>query len=112
LVGRAILTTCHTAVSVGGLEGAGLGALVAGAGIGPRSHFATLALVLAAGALVARRRLLPPEADDLARTPILVRPPRTLLVLGAAAFCTMLAEGAAADWSAVYLSRSLGAAAA
>src|SRR5207302_8482837 len=30
----------------------------------------------------------------------------------AAAFCTLLAEGAAADWSAVYLSRSLGAAAA
>ena len=112
LYGRSILSSFHAAFSGGGLVGAGLGALVAGAGIGPRSHFATLALVLAAGALVARRRLLPPEADDLARTPILVRPPRTLLVLGAAAFCTMLAEGAAADWSAVYLSRSLGAAAA
>ena len=34
-----------------------------------------------------------------------------ILVLGAAAFCTMLAEGAAVDWSAVYLSRSFGAAA-
>ena len=32
-------------------------------------------------------------------------------MLGAAAFCTMLAEGAAVDWSAVYLSRSFGAAA-
>jgi MFS family permease len=40
-----------------------------------------------------------------------VRPPRAIVVLGAAAFCTMLAEGSAADWSAVYLDRSLGAAA-
>ena len=39
------------------------------------------------------------------------RPPRAIVVLGAAAFCTMLAEGAAVDWSAVYLSRSFGAAA-
>jgi MFS family permease len=31
-----------------------------------------------------------------------------LLVLGVAAFCTLLAEGAAADWSAVYLHGSLG----
>ena len=35
-----------------------------------------------------------------------------LLLLGAAAFFTLLAEGAAADWSAVYLSHSLGATAA
>src|SRR5262249_4228588 len=34
---------------------------------------------------------------------------RALLLLGVAAFFTLLAEGAAADWSAVYLSRSLGA---
>jgi hypothetical protein len=42
---------------------------------------------------------------------VFVRPPRVLFVLGAAAFCTLLCEGAAADWSAVYLSHSLGAAA-
>ena len=34
---------------------------------------------------------------------------RPLLLLGLAAFCCMLAEGAAVDWSAVYLSRSAGA---
>ena len=59
--------------------------------------------------------LLPPEADDRVeeRAPrrAFARPPRAILVLGAATFCTMLAEGAAVDWSAVYLSRSFGAAA-
>jgi HAD superfamily hydrolase (TIGR01509 family) len=110
LYGRPILSSFHAAFSSGGLAGAALGALAAGVGIGPRAHFGTLALVLAVFGLVARPQLLPREADERAVT--LVRPPRILLVLGAAAFCTMLAEGAAADWSAVYLSRSLGAAAA
>ena len=61
------------------------------------------------------RYLLPPEADDRAEEKVsrgaFARPPRAIVVLGAAAFCTMLAEGAAVDWSAVYLSRSFGAAA-
>ena len=83
-----------------------------GGGVDPREHFGVLALVIVAGSLVAGRHLLPPHADD--------RRPRgsssgrreALLVLGAAAFFTLLAEGAAADWSAVYLSHSLGATAA
>jgi Na+/melibiose symporter-like transporter len=112
LYGRPILSSFHAAFSGGGLAGAGLGALVAALGIGPRVHFGTLALLLALLALAARSQLLPHEADEPERAVTLVRPPRTLVVLGAAAFCTMLAEGAAADWSAVYLSHSLGAAAA
>src|SRR2546427_5729194 len=110
--GRPILSSFHAAFSSGGLAGAGLGALAAGLGVGPRAHLAAIALLLTVFALTARRRLLAPEFDDPERARTLVRPPRRLLVLGAAAFCTLLAEGAAADWSAVYLSRSLGAAAA
>ena len=110
--GRPILSSFHAAFSSGGLAGAGLGALIAGLGVGPRAHFGALLLLLALLAAAAGPRLLTREADELERAAILVRPPRALLVLGAAAFCTMLAEGAAADWSAVYLSRSLGAAAA
>ena len=110
--GRPILSSFHAAFSSGGLAGAGLGALIAGLGVGPRAHFGALLLLLALLAAAAGPRLLAREADELERAAILVRPPRALLVLGAAAFCTMLAEGAAADWSAVYLSRSLGAAAA
>ena len=39
LYGRPILSSFHAAFSAGGLAGAGVGALVAGAGIGPRAHF-------------------------------------------------------------------------
>lgn len=109
LYGRSILSSFHAAFSAGGLAGAGLGALAAGAGITPRAHFGALALTVALGVVVAGRGLLPPKKGDAPPAPILVRPPRALLVLGAAAFFTLLAEGAAADWSAVYLSHSLGA---
>lgn len=112
LYGRSILSSFHASFSAGGLAGAGLGALAAGAEIAPRTHFGVLVLALAAGSLVIGHRLLPPDADERTPTRILVRPPRALLVLGAAAFFTLLAEGAAADWSAVYLSDSLGATAA
>jgi len=36
-------------------------------------------------------------------------PPRTLVALGAVAFCIMMGEGAMADWSAVYLRQTTGA---
>jgi hypothetical protein len=109
LYGRSIFSSFHAAFSAGGLAGAGLGALAAGMGLGPRTHFGAVALAIAAAGIAGGHRLLAPAADDSGPTRTLVRPPRPLLVLGAAAFFTLLAEGAAADWSAVYLSQSLGA---
>jgi HAD superfamily hydrolase (TIGR01509 family) len=109
---RSILSSFHAAFSFGGLAGAGLGAIAAAAAIDPVEHFGAIAVAIALSALAAGGRLLPPDADDREPTPILARPQRSLLVLGAAAFFTLMAEGAAADWSAVYLSDSLGAGAA
>jgi predicted MFS family arabinose efflux permease len=110
--GRSILSSFHAAFSAGGLAGAGTGAVIAAAGIGPRAHFGALAVLLVAAAAVGARRLLPRDRGPVPERPrAFARPPRALLVLGAAAFCTLLAEGAAADWSAAYLSQSLGAAA-
>jgi MFS family permease len=112
---RSILSSFHAAFSGGGLVGAGTAAVVAAAGVRVQLHYAALAVLLAVLALVAVRYLLPPEADDRVeekeRRSAFARPPRAIIVLGAAAFCTMLAEGAAVDWSAVYLTRSFGAAA-
>ncbi|HEX7255890.1 MAG TPA: HAD-IA family hydrolase [Gaiellaceae bacterium] len=109
---RSILSSFHAAFSFGGLAGAGLGALAAAGGIDPVEHFGATALAIGLAALIAGSRLLPPDADDREPTPILARPQRALILVGAAAFFTLLAEGAAADWSAVYLSDSLGAGAA
>jgi HAD superfamily hydrolase (TIGR01509 family) len=109
LSGRTILASFHAAFSAGGLTGAAVGAILAGAEISPREHFSALAVALAASGLVARTRLLAPASDERGPGRTLVRPPRAVLLLGAAAFLTLLAEGAAADWSAVYISSSVGA---
>ena len=90
--------------------GAALGGLAAAAGVDPRVHFAAVSVAVALVALASAGALLPRDAAGR-RAAVLVRPPRVLLVLGGAAFFTLLAEGAATDWSAVYLNGSLGAAA-
>lgn len=110
--GHPILSSFHAAFSAGGLAGAGLGALAAAADLSPGAHFSVLALAIAATALAVGPRLLPPDDGARSSPPVLVRPPRRLLVLGAAAFVTLMAEGAAADWSAVYLHDSVGVTAA
>ena len=110
--GRSILSSFHAAFSAGGLVGAGIGAVAAGLGVAVQAHFGALALAIVAVAAVEGRRLLPPDSRPPRHTPVFARPPRVLLVLGAAAFFTLLAEGAAADWSAVYLTDSVGATAA
>jgi hypothetical protein len=108
-LGRPILSSLHAAFSLGGLIGAGAGALLAGADVDVRIHFAAMALVLAAAALAAAPRLLPGAADAAPPGAVLALPPRSLWPLGAIAFCCLLAEGAAADWSAVYIDGPLGA---
>ncbi len=105
---RPVLSGFHAAFSAGGLAGAALGALAAHAEFDVRMHFALVALVAAVVGMSWSRRLLPGQ-DDIARRsdPLFVRPPRQLWALGALAFACLLIEGAAADWSGVYLKDEL-----
>ena len=111
---RPILSSFHAAFSLGGLVGALLGAGGAGANIDARVELAALAAVGAVTGLLVTRALLPASADATG-TPVRSRSAgrggvdRRLALLGALAFCCLLSEGAAADWSAVYLDRDLAA---
>ncbi|MGE5689134.1 MAG: MFS transporter [Pseudomonadota bacterium] len=107
--GSPILSSFHAGWSFGGLAGAAVGALAASAGIGPEPQFLVVGAVLAAAGLALRRLLLPAEVDRPTAPPAFVRPPRRLAALAALAFCGLFAEGAAADWSAVYVNDSVGA---
>jgi fucose permease len=110
---RPILSSFHAAFSLGGLAGALLGAAGAAADVDVRTELATLSAAAAITGLVATRALLPATADATraaAREP--GRPgarvvDRRLVLLGALAFCCLLCEGAAADWSAIYVHRDL-----
>ena len=104
---RPILSSLHAFFSFGALAGAGIGGLVAGAGVAVVPHLCTVAAVGIAIALAASRFLLPPAADAAEEGPRFARPDRALLVVGAFAFCALLSEGAVADWAAVYLDDEL-----
>jgi fucose permease len=114
---RPIMSSLHALFSLGGLVGAGLGSLVATAGISPLTHFSAAAILLGGStALVAFPRLLDAREtealdlpDEITNKPRFTWPSPPLLALGAIAFCTMVGEGAMADWSAVFLRQVAGA---
>jgi predicted MFS family arabinose efflux permease len=106
--GRLLLGRLHAAWSGGGLAGAGLGALAAAVGLHQTLHLAIAGLACGAVAIPVTRALLHGDATR-DHAPTFARPSRPLLGLGLLAFCCLLAEGAAADWSAVYLDDTLGA---
>jgi fucose permease len=110
-VGRPILSRLHAAFSAGALLGALTGGLAAAGHLSPRLHLALVAAFGSAVAVVLARALA--IVDGRASgAPLFARPQRALLALGVIAFCSLLGEGAAADWSAVFLHSSTGASAA
>ena len=108
-MGRPIMAGLHALFSLGGLIGAGLGGLVADAGIGAGPHLGVAGLAIAVLALATAPFLLDrePEAAPLAGRR--ARPARPLLLLGLVAFCVLFSEGAVADWSTIYLRDTAGA---
>ncbi len=105
---RHLISGFHAAFSIGGMTGAALGGLIAKAGVGVRQHFSLSALVCFVLIALVIRGMLPGSADAISeRQRFRITP--AILGLGAMCFCFFLAEGAVADWSALYLSRELGA---
>ncbi|MFG3100897.1 MFS transporter [Streptomyces sp. NPDC048182] len=114
---RPIMPSFHAAFSLGGMIGAGLGGLVAGA-LSPVTHLAGLGAVGLLVTLVAGQALLrcPPAADpdDTPRTESAPRrmdgrTRRLVVTFGLIALCTAYGEGAMADWGALHLKEDLGA---
>ncbi|MFB9680741.1 MFS transporter [Streptosporangium vulgare] len=107
-VGRPIMSSFHAVFSIGGFLGAATGGLLAQAALDPGATFAVVAAVIVALALWAARWALSLTAHSAPTG----SGPATgggggVLLLGVLAFCCMIGEGAAADWSSVYLSESL-----
>ena len=105
---RPIMSTFHALFSVGGLLGAALAALVLARGVAPGAHLVAVALALGALAALGVPHLLPADAAAPDDSPAFVLPAGPLLGLSLLAFCCLVAEGAMADWSAVYLRDRLG----
>ncbi|MFJ4565477.1 MFS transporter [Streptomyces caelestis] len=115
---RPIMPSFHAAFSLGGMTGAGLGALVAGP-LSPTRHLLLLTVVgllvtaVAGPTLLRQKPPVPPERERPTQDAAPRRPAgRTrglVLVFGLIAGCTAYGEGALADWGALHLEEDLDA---
>ena len=115
---RPLMPSFHGWFSTGGLAGALAGGAVAGTGAAAAPHLAATSAVGAAAVAWSGRHLMPrrderPGPDGEAAAPhgggAAARATPILVVCGLIAFCAAVGEGAMADWSALYLTDSLGA---
>jgi predicted MFS family arabinose efflux permease len=126
--GREWMPRYHACWSVGGIAGAGCGALAAQAGLSPLPHFAAVAVACVALVTVGLRSFI--EDRDPAAAAAPRRPGRgqrgrapttrrdrgerarvlttRLLLVGAVTVCATTIEGAAADWLALLLADERG----
>ena len=108
-MGNPTMSRFHGMFSLGGMLGAGAGGMVAARGIATLPHFAisgvlNALVVVAIAGLLLDTHVAPAGTEH--RLPFRKIPP-VLLALSAIGFCILLAEGAIADWTAVYLRQVL-----
>jgi len=103
---RNIMSTCHAFFSFGGMLGAGIASLVAGWGLSARYHLWIMVGLMLLMSLVFRRSWLN-VGQGKSGGHQWVWPTRPVLVLAAIGFCVLMSEGAIADWSAIYLKKTL-----
>ena len=110
---RPIMSSLHGVWSLGGVVVGLVAAGAAQAGVSPKLHFGVVAVVLAIASMPLLGGLLPltgepqPLHDVLPDNARRGRWPAQVVLLGVIAFAAFVAEGSAADWSAVYLHDNL-----
>jgi MFS family permease len=110
---RPIMSSIHGMWSAGMLVAAGGAAAAASLGVSLRLHFGLAALAIGLVSVLALRGLATADEVPRERAPgAHVRryvPSRPVLLVGIIGFCSFLGEGAAIDWSAVYVDETLDA---
>jgi len=102
LYGRSIMDSFHGVWSLAGFSGAAIATLMISFHVSPLFHFCLISAIALMLVLVAYKHTLPQDAPRDNNQPLLVRPDRTLLLLGLTAFCCMICEGTMFDWAGVY----------
>lgn len=105
---RPIMSNFHALFSVGGLLGAVVAAATLSQSIPPAAHMIVIGVLLAGIVATAVPQLLPADPSREASGPLLALPTGPLLGLSVLAFFCLVAEGAMADWGAVYLRERIG----
>ena len=106
-IGRPIISSSHAVYSIGGFLGASIGGLFAHAGLSARATFVSVAVAMVALALWAAVWAMPASSQQAEKAETSTTKIDGIILLGVLALCALVGEGAAADWSAVYLRDSL-----
>ncbi|MFB9680768.1 MFS transporter [Streptosporangium vulgare] len=108
---RPIMSSFHGMFSLGCFTGAGIGALFAALDLSAATTLTAVGLPLALISLYAGRHLLPATPPPATPAPPRRRAPWTawIILMGVVSFAGLVGEGAANDWTAVYLFQNLGA---
>lgn len=104
---KPVMSSFHGFFSLGGLVGAGFGGLVLANGLSSMLHASLICGLMLIGTAITVRHFLPKEADASKESSKLVLPRGPILALSVLAFMVLMAEGAIADWSAVYIKNVL-----
>lgn len=112
-LGKPVMASFHAAFSLGMMLGAALGALAVDLGLTVFQHLAILAVPLLGGLLWAQRFLIPDRRSSAAAATASTPKRRfrlipELMILGVICFCSMLGEGAMADWLTNYMEKDIG----
>jgi MFS family permease len=105
LYGRSVMASFHGLWSLAGFSGALIGGFFVSQGISPLIHFSIIAALAVILVLLFFKNSLPHDTGNNQPQKLFVKPDRKILLLGLIAFCTLLCEGAMADWSGVYFKK-------
>jgi len=103
---RPVMSGFHGMFSLGGMVGAGAGAVLQRAGVAPEQHLMGAALVCAAAILLGGSVMLRMEGATQPSSGMSL-PRGALLPLGLLAAMGLIAEGAMYDWSVLYVKQEL-----
>ncbi len=116
---KPIMSSFHAVFSIGMALGAGTGALFAKLNVALFTHLVIISTLCAVLLLWAMRHLIKDEDSDSTNIDGTSRgsreggqtfrlPTKAILPLGIIAFCGMTGEGSMADWSAIYMNKTIG----
>ena len=105
LYGRSVMASFHGLWSLAGFSGALIGTFFVSQGIPPLIHFSIVAALAVMLVILFFKNSLPHDAGNREPQKLFVKPDQKILLLGLIAFCTLLCEGAMADWSGVYFKK-------
>ena len=106
--GKPLMSGFHGLFSVGGFTGAGGMALMLSAGLSPLMACVWMAAILGGILGVAAPHLLRAATEADRESPVFAVPHGAVILLGIVCFVVFLAEGAALDWGALFLTTSGG----